>query len=251
VRTLERQIAALCRATAMKMADGVTTVSEIATPEHVESVLGPHKHNPESAERHLRPGVATGLASTGDGGQLMFIEASKMPGNGKLVLTGNMRNVMQESAATAVSYVRSKTEELHLDREWFSQIDLHLHAPHHGVPKDGPSAGVAMFAAVASLMLDCPIRGDVAMVGEISLRGRVLRAEGLTAKLLAAHRAGITEVLIPESNRNELIEMPGHMLDDLSIQLISSIEEVLPLVLKQPDERPPSYRDASSPPAPP
>jgi ATP-dependent Lon protease len=210
---------------------------EEVTPDFVEHLLGPQRYRIEDAERHLRPGVATALASTPDGGQLMFVEASKMPGKGKVRLTGNMRNVMQESAATAVSYVRSKADKLQLSPEWLKDIDLHLHIPQHSVPKDGPSAGIAMFAAVASLILDCPLRADVAMTGEISLRGRVLPIEGLTQKLLVAHRAGIREVLIPERNKFELEEVPSNIVDKVAVHLIGSIEQVLPLVLEPPTER--------------
>ncbi len=238
VRELERQIAAVCRATAVKLAAGAQSdeVRDVADPDHVEDVLGPPKYRPELAERTLRPGVATCLAATADGGRLMFVEASKMPGKGQVVLTGNMRNIMQESAFAAVSYVRSKASQLHLDPEWIRNIDLHLHVPHAGIKKDGPSAGVAMFAAVASLMLGAPIRGDVAMTGEISLRGRVLKVDGIAQKLLAAHRAGIRDVLIPERNRVDLEDTPSQLLDELRIRLISSVEEVLPLVLQPPDE---------------
>jgi ATP-dependent Lon protease len=247
VRNLERQIGAIIRSTAVKLADGGDDVSEVVSPEHVESALGPHKYRAEGAERQLRPGVATGLAYSPDGGRLMFIEASKMPGKGNVVLTGNMRNVMQESASAAVSYVRSRSRELHLDPEWIKNVDLHLHVPHHGVPKDGPSAGVAMFAAVASLLLDCAVRADVAMTGEISLRGRVLRVEGLTPKLLAAHRAGIREVVIPERNRVDLEDTPDHLRDELTIRLVSSVEDVLPLVLEDPAERAnPGYHSTPS-----
>lgn len=240
VRDLERQIASVCRATAVKIAAGAQDedVRDVATPDHVEEVLGAHKYRPEVAETSLRPGVATCLAATSAGGRLLFVEASKMPGKGKLVLTGNMRNIMQESAAAAVSYVRSKADKLHLDPEWIRNIDLHLHIPHAGIKKDGPSAGVAMFAAVASLMLEAPIRGDVAMTGEISLRGRVLKVDGIAQKLLAAHRAGIKDVIIPERNRVDLEDAPPHLIDELRIRLISSVEEVLPLVLKPPDEAP-------------
>ncbi len=233
VRTLERQIGAVCRAAAMKIADG-KEIADLVTHDYVETVLGTHKYHPENAEQQLRPGVATGLASSADGGRLMFIEASKMPGTGKVVLTGNMRNVMQESAAAAVSYVRSHAAKLHLDPEWIKDIDLHLHAPQHGVPKDGPGTGVAMYAAVASLMLDFPLRADVAMMGEISLRGRVLRVEDLIQKLLAAHRAGIREVLVPKQNRVELSEIPDHLIEDLNLRFIATIEDVLPLVLATP-----------------
>jgi ATP-dependent Lon protease len=234
VRNLEREIGAVCRAAAVKLADG-EQIYDVVTPDYVEKVLGAMKYILEDAEQELRAGVATGLSSSPAGGQLMFVEASKMPGKGKVVLTGNMRNIMQESAATAVSYVRSRSTELHLDPEWLKDIDLHLHIPQHGTPKDGPSAGVAMFAAVASLVLGCRLRSDVAMTGEISLRGRVLEVRDLTPKLLAAHRAGIRHVLVPERNRNDLIDMPGDLRDQLEIHLISSMSEVLPLVLESPE----------------
>ncbi len=245
VRTLERQIASVCRAAAVKLVearkdDPNATLFEEITAEYVERVLGAQRYRIEDAERHLRPGIATALASSPDGGQLMFVEASKMPGKGQVRLTGNMRNVMQESAATAVSYVRSKADRLHLPAEWLEKIDLHLHIPQHGVPKDGPSAGVAMFAAVASLILDCPLRADVAMTGEISLRGRVLPIEDLTQKLLAAHRAGIREVLVPERNKVELDDVPRNVVDKVAIHFIGSVDEVLPLVLERPPEAAPS-----------
>ncbi len=233
VRGLEREIASVCRATAVKIAEG-RDVREIATPEHIEKVLGVHKHRPENAERQLSPGVATGLAWTPGGGVILFIEASRMPGKGNIVLTGNMRNVMQESASTAISFVRSKAALLHLDPEWLKSIDLHLHIPQHGTPKDGPSAGVTMFTAVASLLLGFPVRSDVAMTGEISLRGRIMPVGGIKEKLLAAHRAGIKEVLIPEKNRRDLDDVPQDIKDELKITLVSTMEEILPLVLQPP-----------------
>jgi ATP-dependent Lon protease len=233
VRGLEREIAAVCRATAVKIAEG-NDVREAATPEHVERVLGHHKYRPENAERDLAPGVATGLGWTPGGGELQFIEASKMPGKGNVVLTGNMKNVMQESATTAVSFVRSKASVLHLDPEWLKEIDLHLHIPRHGTPKDGPSAGVTMFTAVASLLLDCPVRSDVAMTGEISLRGRVMHVGGIKEKLLAAHRAGIKHVLIPAQNRRDLDDVPQDIKEEVKITLISTMDEILPLVLQPP-----------------
>jgi ATP-dependent Lon protease len=238
VRGLEREIASVCRATAVKVAEGAD-VHEIATPEHIEAVLGAHKHRPENAERELTPGVATGLAWTPGGGQILFIEASKMPGRGNVVLTGNMRNVMQESATTAVSFVRSKAALLHLDPEWLRTIDLHIHIPQAGTPKDGPSAGVTMFTAVASLLLDCAVRPDVAMTGEISLRGRVMPVGGVKEKLLAAHRAGIKHVLIPERNRRDLDDIPEDVRRELAITLIATMDEILPIAL-QPKTAPPT-----------
>jgi ATP-dependent Lon protease len=233
VRGLEREIAAVCRATAVKLAEGVD-VHEVATAPHIESVLGPHRYRPESMEAELEPGVATGLSTSAGGGDILFIEASKMPGKGNVVLTGNLRNVMQESASTAVSFVRSKADKLMLDPEWLRTIDLHLHVPKHGTPKDGPSAGITMFVAVASLLLDCPVRGDIAMTGEISLRGRIMPVGGIKPKLLAAHRAGIQHVLIPSRNRRDLDEVPEDVKNEMKVTLVSTLEEVLPLVLLPP-----------------
>ena len=237
VRSLEREIASVCRATAVKVAEG-QDVHEIASAEHIERVLGVHKHRVENAEHELAPGVATGLAWTPGGGVILFIEASKMPGKGKVVLTGNMRNVMQESATIAVSFVRSKAVQLHLDAEWLKKIDLHVHIPQHGTPKDGPSAGVTMFTAVASLLLDCPVRADIAMTGEISLRGRVMPVGGIKEKLLAAHRAGIKHVLIPAQNRRDLDDVPQDIKDEMKVTLISTMDEILPIVLQPPRHTP-------------
>ena len=239
VRGLEREIAAVCRSTAVKVAEG-QDVHEVVSAEHVEKVLGPQKHRPEVAERSLQPGVATGLAWTPGGGQILFIEASRMPGKGNVVLTGNMRNVMQESATTAVSFVRSKADRLMLDPAWLKEIDLHLHIPQHGTPKDGPSAGVTMFTAVASLLLDCSVRSDVAMTGEISLRGRVMAVGGIKEKLLAAHRAGIRHVLIPDRNRRDLDDIPADVKNEMKVTLIKTVEEILPLVLEPPKRTTPS-----------
>ena len=242
VRGLEREIAAVCRATAVKLAEG-NAVLEVVSPEHVERVLGPHKHRPEVAERNLEPGVATGLAWTPTGGEILFIEATKMPGKGNVVLTGNMKNVMQESATTAVSFVRSKAGELHLDPEWLKNIDLHVHIPKHGTPKDGPSAGVTMFTAVCSLLLGCPVRSDIAMTGEISLRGRIMSVGGVKEKLLAAHRAGIKHVIIPAKNRKDLEDVPQDILDEVKVTLVNAMDEILPLVLE-----PPRQKSVSTPP---
>ncbi|MDI1449130.1 endopeptidase La [Polyangium sp. 6x1] len=242
VRGLEREIAAVCRATAVKLAEG-NAVIEVVSPEHVEKVLGPHKHRPEIAEHNLEPGVATGLAWTPTGGEILFIEATKMPGKGNVVLTGNMKNVMQESATTAVSFVRSKAGELHLDPEWLKNIDLHVHIPKHGTPKDGPSAGVTMFTAVCSLLLGCPVRSDVAMTGEISLRGRIMGVGGVKEKLLAAHRAGIKHVIIPARNRKDLEDVPQDILDEVKVTLVNAMDEILPLVLE-----PPRQTSVSTPP---
>ncbi len=237
VRNLERQIAAICRSTAVKIAEG-QDVREVVTPEHVEHVLGAPRYRPESAEHTLSPGVATGLGWTPAGGELMFIEVNRMPGKGNVVLTGNMKNVMQESATAAVSFVRSKAHLLHLDPEWLKEIDIHMHVPRAGSPRDGAAAGLTMFAAVASLLLGAPVRSDVGITGEISLRGRVLPVPGIKEKLLAAHRAGLKEVVIPAKNRRDLDDVPDDVKNDLKITMISTMEELLPIVLEPPRAAP-------------
>ena len=278
VRGLERQIASVCRAAAVRYVERLAKAEPASvepasvkpasvkpatlegpsgvgaragfylevTPQLVEEVLGAPRYRAEDAEKKLRPGVATALAATPEGGLLLFVEASKMPGKGRIMLTGNMRNVMQESAYTAVSYVRSKAEKLHLKADWMKDIDLHLHVPHAGLPKDGASSGLALFAAVASLLLEHPLRAEVAMCGELSLRGTVLEVEDLKLRLLAAHRAGIREVLIPERNRRELDELPEQVTSRLTLRLVRTLDDVLPLVLEPPEE--PSPEEPSGPP---
>jgi len=247
VRGLEREIGAVCRSVAMRLAEGedVHLTADVA---YVEKVLGAPRYIPDLAERTSAPGVATGLAWTPSGGDVLFIEASKMPGKGSVTITGNLKSVMQESAMTAVSFVRSKAAVLGLDPEFLKTIDLHVHVPKVGTPKDGPSAGVTMFSAVASLLLNAPIRKEVAMTGEITLRGNVLPVGGIKEKLLAAHRAGIKVVLIPARNERDLDDVPKDALAELKIHLIKRVDEILPLVLEPPS---PSSGEAPSMPPPP
>jgi ATP-dependent Lon protease len=237
VRNLERQIASVCRAASVRLAEG-EDIHETVDRAHVERVLGPHLHKPERAERRGTPGIVAGLSVSSAGGDILFIEASKMPGKGNVILTGNMRNVMQESATTAVSFVRSKAELLMLDPEWLKNIDLHLHIPKGATPKDGPSAGVTMFTAVASLLLDAPVRPDIAMTGEISLRGKVLPVGGIKEKMLAAHRAGMKRVLLHKRNERDLDELPKEVREGMEFFPISTMDEILPLVLMEPNARP-------------
>jgi ATP-dependent Lon protease len=202
--------------------------------ETVEKILGPPKFLPDLAERTSAPGVATGLAWTPAGGDILFIEATRMPGKGSVTVTGNLKSVMSESASTAVSFVRSRAKELGLDPEFLKATDLHLHVPKGGTPKDGPSAGVTMFSALASLLLKCPVRRDVAMTGEITLRGSVLPVGGIKEKLLAAHRAGIRTILIPARNEADLENVPSDVRAELKIHLIKRVDEILALVLEPP-----------------
>ncbi len=246
VRGLEREIGSVCRAIAMRIAEGEADVREKATPELVEKVLGPPRYSPDLAERTMSPGVATGLAWTPSGGDILFIEATSMPGKGHITVTGNLKSVMQESAYTALSFVRSKTERLKLDPEFLKAIDLHVHVPKGGTPKDGPSAGVTIFAAVTSLLLKWPLKRDVAMTGEITLRGTVMPVGGIKEKLLAAHRAGITEVLLPARNESDLDEVPKDIRETMKIHLIKRVDEVLALVL-DPTATPEAAPVSSSP----
>jgi len=211
-----------------------------ATRAFVEKVLGPPKYVPDLAERTSHPGVATGLAWTPSGGDVLFIEATRMPGKGEMIVSGNLKSVMQESASTAMSFVRSKASVLGLDPEFLRTIDLHLHVPKGAVPKDGPSAGITMFSAVASLLLGCAVKREVAMTGEITLRGRVLPVGGIKEKLLAAHRAGIKEVLVPDANAADLDEVPKDVMRDMKVHLVKRVDEVLPLVLEPPGETAPT-----------
>jgi ATP-dependent Lon protease len=245
VRGLEREIGAVCRSVAMRVAEG-EDVHVKADAAYVEKVLGSPRYLPELAERTSYPGMATGLAWTPSGGEILFIEATRMQGKGAVVITGNLKSVMQESATTAVSFVRSKAKALGLDPEFLKTIDLHVHVPKGGTPKDGPSAGVTMFAAVASLLLQCPLKREMAMTGEITLRGSVLPVGGIKEKLLAAHRAGITTVLIPHRNERDLEDVPKDVLAELTIHFIKRVDEILPLAL---DPTAPRDQTPSVPPA--
>jgi len=234
VRGLEREIGAVCRHVVMRMAEGEPELRFAAGAEAIEKILGPPRHLPDLAERTSTPGVATGLAWTPSGGDILFIEATTMPGKGEVLVTGNLRSVMSESAATAVSFVRSRAKELGLDPEFLKSLDLHLHVPKGGTPKDGPSAGITMFVAVSSLLLRCPVKKDVAMTGEITLRGSVLPVGGIKEKLLAAHRAGIRAVIVPARNEADLEDVPRNVRGELVVHLVKRVNEVLPLVLEPP-----------------
>jgi ATP-dependent Lon protease len=234
VRGLEREIGAVCRHVVMRMAEGEVDLHFVADGEAIEKILGPPRYLPDLAERTSTPGVATGLAWTPSGGDILFIEATTMPGKGEVLVTGNLRSVMSESAATAVSFVRSHAKELGLNPEFLKSMDLHVHVPKGGTPKDGPSAGITMFTAVASLLLRSPVKKDVAMTGEITLRGSVLPVGGIKEKLLAAHRAGIRAVLVPARNESDLEDVPKNVRGELTVHLIKRVSEVLPLVLEPP-----------------
>jgi ATP-dependent Lon protease len=186
----------------------------------------------EAAERCDLPGVATGLSVTAVGGDILFIEATKMPGQKGLTITGQLGEVMKESAQAALSYVRSQAEKLEFDKEFFSKNDIHIHVPAGAVPKDGPSAGVAIATALASLLTGRPVRADVGMTGEITLRGQVLPVGGIKEKVLAAHRAGLSTVILPKRNEKDLDDLPEDIREEMRFVLVDRVEEVLGTALR-------------------
>ncbi|MBZ0119568.1 MAG: AAA family ATPase, partial [Sandaracinaceae bacterium] len=235
VRSLERQIASVCRSVAVRLAEG-EDVQEVAGPNEIESVLGPPRHEKQIAEKLSRPGVSTGIAWTPGGGDLLFVESTQMPGTGQVHLTGNVGDVMKESVYAAFTYIRARCERLGLEPEFLSKRDVHIHLPQGAVPKDGPAAGIAVFVALASLFTKLPVRHDVGMSGEMTLRGNVLRVTGIKEKCLAAHRAGLKHILLPASNAPDLDEVPDEIRREMEIHLISRIDEVLPLALELPED---------------
>ena len=231
VRGLERQLAAICRAVAVGVVDG-RWEEKTVTPEEVIAFLGPEQHIPEAAERTEIPGIATGLAWTAVGGDILFIEATMMPGQGKLRLTGSLGDVMKESVELAMSYLRTKAEHFGIPRSAFKEHDFHVHVPQGATPKDGPSAGVTMITALASLLTNNRVLGDLAMTGEITLRGNVLPVGGVKEKVLAAHRSGIHQIILPERNRKDLPDIPEEVREDLTFHFASRMDEVMKLALE-------------------
>jgi ATP-dependent Lon protease len=225
VRGLERRIGDLCRKAAVQVARGSEEPIDV-TEDLAREWLGPRRFSAETRRRTADPGVATGLAYTPVGGDVLYIEAQAYAGRGKLTVTGQLGEVMQESAQAALSWVRSHTEELDLDERWFSRHDVHLHVPAGAVPKDGPSAGIAMATAIASLVRETPVADDVAMTGEITLTGQVLPIGGVRDKVLAAQRAGLGRVILPRENEPDLEELPCETRDALRFVLVDSIDEV-------------------------
>lgn len=226
VRNLERQIGALCRKSVVKIAAKELTHVEI-TPDIVRDYLKKEKFESEGSESIDIPGIATGLAVTAVGGDILFIEATRMKGNGQLTLTGQLGDVMRESAQIAFSYVRSKADQLDVDPESFEKMDVHLHVPAGAIPKDGPSAGITMLMAMASLFSGRPVRGDVGMTGEVTLRGRVLPVGGIKMKVLAGHRAGITTIILPKRNERDLEELPEDVRSAMTFVPVEQIDEAI------------------------
>ncbi len=230
LRRLEQQIATLCRKVAKEIAMGSEKPRTI-TGRDLQEFLGPIIYIPEVAERQDEVGVSTGLAWTSSGGDILFIEATKMKGNGGLAITGQLGDIMKESAQAAMSYVKSHARALGIDEDAFEKVDIHIHVPAGAIPKDGPSAGITIALALASLMSQRAVRHDIAMTGEITLRGKVLPVGGIKEKLLAARRAGITTILLPAKNEKDLVDIPPHIRKQLKLVFVRDIAEVLKTAL--------------------
>src|SRR5438093_2977500 len=230
LRKLEQQIATICRKVAKEIASGRPKGRAVDVRD-LQEFLGPIVFIPEMAERTDEIGVSTGLAWTSAGGDILFIEASKMKGNGLLSITGQLGDVMKESAQAALTYVKAHTKELEIEEPLFEKTDIHIHVPAGAIPKDGPSAGVTIVAALASLMSQRPVRHDIAMTGEITLRGKVLAVGGIKEKILAARRAGITTVALPGRNEKDLVDIPEHIRKQMKFTFVREVGEVLDAVL--------------------
>ena len=235
VRNLERQIASVIRGVAVKVAEGEEGPWTISDEDSLRPYLGSPRFSSEVAERTAETGVATGLAWTSVGGEILFIECTKMHGTGKLQLTGQLGDVMKESAQTAMSYVRTRAKAFGIPEDFLEKSDIHIHIPAGAMPKDGPSAGVTMMTAIVSLLTGIHVRHDVAMTGEITLRGRVLPVGGVKEKVLAAHRAGIKRVILPERNIADLDEVPEEVRETLEFVPVSKMDAVLANALLDPD----------------
>jgi ATP-dependent Lon protease len=231
VRQLERELGKLLRKTATRIASGSVEAPVELRIEEVRDALGRQQFFREAAERTAVPGVATGLAVTGTGGDVLFVEATAARGAEKLVLTGQLGDVMKESAQIALSSLRSRADGLGVDDDAFERA-FHVHVPAGAIPKDGPSAGITMATALASLLSSRPVKHTVGMTGEVTLQGRVLPIGGLKQKVLAAHAAGLTEVILPERNRQDLDDVPEHVREELTFHPVMSLDEVLELALE-------------------
>lgn len=234
VRNLEREIAGVCRGVATLVAKGETE-KQIITPEKVEEFLGVVKYFSETAERINETGISIGLAWTPVGGDILFIESTQMEGSGKLNLTGKLGDVMKESASAALSYIRSKADEFQIETNFHEKRDIHIHVPAGAIPKDGPSAGITLFVSLLSLLTNRKVKSDIAMTGEITLRGSVLPVGGIKEKVLAAHRAGIMKVILPEKNKKDLSEIPEQIKNEIQFFFINRMNEVIDLVFENKD----------------
>ncbi len=248
VRNLERELAALCRKTAIKLVDNDSTEMSVSIDtDNLQTFLGVKKYRHDEREKEAQVGVCIGLAYNQRGGDILMVETSLMPGSGHVATTGQLGDVMTESAKAALSYVRSRADILGLNPRFYRKIDIHVHVPSGATPKDGPSAGITLATSITSALLGIPVRNDVGMTGEISLRGRVLPIGGLREKLLAARRSGLSKVLIPYDNEKDLKEVPDEVLQDLEIVFVEHVDDVLPHALAATPEEIFSGRSQTSP----
>jgi len=245
VRNLERQIANVCRKVARERAEGNDKARRI-TRGSIEKLLGPPKRHGEIAERMVNPGIAIGLAYTAVGGDILFIEAMKMPGKGALKLTGKLGEVMKESAQAAYSYIRSNTKRFDIDPDFYKKWDIHVHIPAGAVPKDGPSAGVTLFSALVSLLSERLVKSNLGMTGEITLRGAVLPIGGVREKVMAANRAGLKTVILPKKNEGDLVELPERVKKSMKFKFVDEICEVYDLALESGAKKKTSAKKSSA-----
>jgi ATP-dependent Lon protease len=234
VRNLEREIGNVCRKVARKVVKEGPAFSITITGANVNEYLGVMKFRDTLAHEKSEVGLVTGLAWTEVGGSILSTEATVVDGKGKLTLTGKLGDVMQESAQAAMSYVRSRAHRLGLTRDFYRNLDIHVHVPEGAIPKDGPSAGITIGTAIASALSKIPVRRDLAMTGEITLRGKVLPIGGLKEKLLAAHRAGLFEVVLPKENEKDLAEVPENLRNAMKLHFVETMDQVLTIALESP-----------------
>jgi ATP-dependent Lon protease len=234
VRNLEREIGNVCRKVARKVVKEGEDYNVAITNENVNDFLGVIKFRDSLAHERSEVGLVTGLAWTEVGGSILSTEATVVDGKGKLTLTGKLGDVMQESAQAAMSYVRSRAQRLGLPRDFYRSLDIHVHVPEGAIPKDGPSAGITIATAIASALSKIPVRRDLAMTGEITLRGKVLPIGGLKEKLLAAHRAGLFEVILPLENEKDVAEVPENLRNEMKMHFVDTMDQVLAVALERP-----------------
>jgi len=237
VRELERQVATVLRKIAREIVENKIRSKKSVKEQDVQKYLGPYKYSAQMIEEHDTVGIATGLAWTQAGGDILFIEVSTMPGKGGLTLTGNLGDVMKESCQAALTYIRSRWDLFNIDKKFFSETDIHVHVPEGAVPKDGPSAGVSIVSSMVSALTGIPVKRDVAMTGEITLRGRVTEIGGLKEKIIAAHRAQIKTVIVPEENRKDLVDIPKNVQKDLKFVFAKRVDDVLNVSLAFPTKK--------------
>jgi ATP-dependent Lon protease len=237
VRNLEREIATICRKVAKEVVTKGKELKVKVTARNIHKFLGPPRFRYAEAMEESEVGMATGLAVTEAGGDVLYVEATAVPGKGRFVLTGKLGEVMKESAQAALSYIRSRTEMLGIQRDFYKKFDIHIHIPEGAIPKDGPSAGITMAIAMISALSKRPVRKDVAMTGEITLRGKVLPIGGVKEKVLAAHRAGIRTVILPKDNEKDLSEIPKPIRRQIELVLVKEMDEVIELAFVKEEGR--------------